>query len=72
MDMENTTALQTIINKTTDDILDSWTRAAALAGVDSDEYINLKLDAMAENEADWSAVVALSGRYAQRVRGVAR
>ena len=57
--------LAALIDSTTAEILDSWTRAAALAGMDADDYIALKLDAMESTDADTAKV--LSAAYLRRV-----
>jgi hypothetical protein len=57
--------LTALIDQTTDTILDTWTRSAALAGIDAEEFISLKLDEMAVT--DWDACKALSARHLRRI-----
>lgn len=67
--MKNSDAIQALINKTCDSILDEWTAGAAAQGVDTDEHIAGRLDEMELTEPEM--VQAISARYLQRVMGVA-
>jgi hypothetical protein len=65
-DMEN---IQTLIDQTTTKILTDWTEEARAAGIDADDYIGDKLDAMEETEPE--VRMAVGRMYLRMVMKVA-
>jgi hypothetical protein len=49
--------IKTLIDQTTTKILNEWTEEARAAGIDADDYIGNKLDAMEDTEPEVAAAV---------------